>query len=195
MGILRKLYDWTIALARHPKAEWALFGTAFAESSFFPIPPDVLLIAMAVAFPTRAFRYATITAAGSVVGGITGYAIGAFVFSTIGAPIVAFYHAEGLVQSIGLKYESYAFLTVFTAAFTPIPYKVITIAAGFFKISFLPFVLASAIGRSLRFFLLAGLIYRYGARITAFIEKYFNVLSFVFVVLLVGGYLLITYAL
>lgn len=195
MHIIRKLYDWTIALARHPKAEWALFAIAFAESSFFPIPPDVLLIAMAVAVPLRALRYATITAVGSVLGGIAGYAIGAFVFSAIGAPIVAFYHAEGLVHSIGLKYESYAFFTVFTAAFTPIPYKVITIAAGFFKISFIPFVLASAIGRSLRFFLVAWLIHHYGARITAFIDKYFNLLSFAFTVILIGGYVLITYVL
>lgn len=195
MSILRKLYDWTMQWARDPRAEWALFAIAFAESSFFPVPPDVLLIAMAVAFPTRAFRYAAITAVGAVIGGIAGYAIGTFVFGTIGAPIVAFYHAEGLVRAIGLKYESYAFLTVFTAAFTPIPYKVITIAAGFFKISFFPFVIASVIGRSLRFFLVAGLIYRYGARMTAFIEKYFNILSFVFAALLMGGYLLITYVL
>ena len=193
MHPLRKLYNWTIALARHPKAEWALFAIAFAESSFFPIPPDVLLIAMAVAIPLRAFRYATITAVGSVLGGVAGYAIGAFVFGAIGQPIIAFYHAESLVMSIGAKYESYAFWTVFTAAFTPIPYKVITIAAGFFKISFAPFVIASALGRSLRFFLVAWLIHHYGARITAFIDKYFNVLSFAFTVLLIGGYLLIVY--
>lgn len=191
--MLRKLYDWTMKWARHPKAEWALFGIAFAESSFFPVPPDVLLIAMAVALPSRALRYAGVTALGSLAGGIAGYAIGAFVFSAIGQPIVEFYHAESLISAIGLKYEAYAFWTVFTAAFTPIPYKVITISAGFFHISFIQFMIASILGRSLRFFIVAGLIYQYGERITAFIEKYFNILSFAFTVILIGGYILIAY--
>lgn len=195
MRVLRNLYDWTMHWARHPKATWALLAIAFAESSFFPIPPDVLLIAMAVASPALALRYAGITALGSLLGGIAGYAIGAFVFEAVGQPIVEFYHAQDVMEQIGRKYESYAFLTVFTAAFTPVPYKVITISAGFFHISFLPFLVASALGRSARFFAVAMLIRVYGESITAFIDKYFNLLSIAFTVLLIGGYLGATYLL
>lgn len=191
MQALRRLKEWTMQLSRRPNAEHALAGISFAESSFFPIPPDVLLIPITLGRREHWIRLATITTAASVIGGMFGYAIGFFLFSSIGQWIVSTYHAEELFAAMGAKYEAYAFLTVLTAAFTPIPYKIITISAGFFHISFLPFMLASLLGRAARFYLVAGIVRYVGASAEEFLEKNFNWLTLAFFILLIGGFYVI----
>jgi membrane protein YqaA with SNARE-associated domain len=185
----KKLYTWTLHWAKTKQAARALFGIAFVESSFFPIPPDVLLIAMTVAYPKKWWRYALICTAGSVLGALFGYFIGWFFFEAVGKIIVNTYHLENIVEVLRVKYQQNAFLTVFTAAFTPIPYKAITITAGLFKISLRILVVASIIGRAGRFYLVAGSLRVFGKRIADSIEKYFDIFSIIFVLLLVGGFL------
>ena len=191
---LRNLYDWTMQWSRTRYAPYALFGVAFIESSFFPVPPDVLLIAMVVADRKKWLRFSFICTAGSVCGALFGYAIGWWFYEAIGKPIIIAYKLESVVRLVGQKYAENAFLTVFTAAFTPIPYKVITIAAGLFKISIATLVVASIIGRAGRFYLVAGALHVFGAKIERSIEKYFDVLSIIFVVLLITGFVLLKYA-
>jgi membrane protein YqaA with SNARE-associated domain len=159
------LYTWTIHWAKTPQAPFALFGIAFIESSFFPIPPDVLLIAMVVATRKKWLRNAAICTIGSVLGALFGYFIGWGLYKTIGKVIVNTYHLQPAMDLVGRKYAENAFLTVFTAAFTPIPYKVITIAAGLFHISILTLIIASIIGRAGRFFLVAGALRIFGDKI------------------------------
>ncbi|KAA0207004.1 DedA family protein [Candidatus Uhrbacteria bacterium] len=190
---LRRLYDWTVAKAALPNAESYLAGLAFIESSFFPIPPDVLLIAMGFSNRERTFRYALTTTLFSIIGGIFGYFIGFALFETIGQPIIAFYHLEPLVEVIRAKYDANAFLAVFTAAFTPIPFKLITISAGLFHVNFFSFVLASVLGRGLRFFAVAGVMRYLGPRARPLIEKYFELFTILFTILLIGGFLVIGY--
>lgn len=197
-SILKKLFDylrrlkaWVEGYAEKPHAEWALFVIAFVESSFFPIPPDVLLIAMAVITPKKAFRFALICTVGSVLGGIFGYFIGWAFFETIGQPILQFYGAMGHYETVRVLYNEHAFWAILSAAFTPIPYKVFTIAAGTFEISLTTMIAASIIGRAGRFFLVSSLFYFFGAPIKKFIDKYFEILTIVFLVLLVGGFVLI----
>lgn len=192
---IRALYDWTVALAASRHAGWALFAVAFTESSFFPIPPDVLLIPMVLAEKRKWIWHATICSLGSILGGLFGYLIGWQFFELIGKPIVNFYHLEQMVAMIGAKYEEHAFFTVFTAAFTPVPYKLITIAAGLFKISISTLVVASLLGRAGRFFLVAAALRIFGEKIRNTIEKNFNLFSIVFMVLLVGGFLLLKFVL
>lgn len=188
---LRKLYDWTIHWAGTEKAPAALFCVAFIESSFFPIPPDVLLIAMVIADRKRWAVNAFICTAGSVCGALFGYLIGWGLYETVGKVIVDTYNLQAVVELIGRKYAENAFLTVFTAAFTPIPYKAITIAAGLFKIPLATLVAASVIGRAGRFFMVAGALRLFGKRIADSIEKYFDIFSIVFAVLLIGGFILL----
>lgn len=190
---IRRMYDWTVEKAGRPNAEKYLAGLAFAESSFFPIPPDVLLITMGFSNREKALRYAAITTVFSVLGGIAGYTIGYFVFEAVGKPIVAFYHLEPLVDIVRQKYNDNAFLTVFTAAFTPIPYKLITIAAGLFRISFAPFMIASVLGRGMRFFAVALVMQKIGPKAKPFIEKYFEWFTLVFTVILISGFVAIKY--
>jgi membrane protein YqaA with SNARE-associated domain len=191
--MLKRLYDWVLHWAQTPYGGWALFLLAFSESSFFPIPPDILLIALAVAVPRRALKYAAICSAGSVLGGCFGYLIGWQFMGAVGDRIVAFYGLSEKVAAIEQLYNRYDAWAVGIAGFTPIPYKVFTIAAGMFNINFGVFVLASLVSRSARFFLLGGLIYRYGPAIQSFIERYFNILAVSFTVLLVVGFVLIKY--
>ncbi len=193
MRLLRKTYDWILRWSATKYAVPALFILAFAESSFFPIPPDVLLIAMAVAVPLKAFRFAAVCSIGSVLGGMFGYLLGWQFMDLVGSRIVEFYHFQEQWDKIGGWYEEYNAWAVGVAGFTPLPYKVFTLAAGAFEINFPIFVLASFVSRSARFFIVAGLIYKYGAPIKGFIEKYFNILSIVFVVLLVAGFVLVKY--
>jgi membrane protein YqaA with SNARE-associated domain len=193
MHIIKKLYDWVLHWAETPYGVPVLFLLAFAESSFFPVPPDILLIALSLSINRKAFYYALICTVGSVLGGIVGYYIGMYGYEAIGKPIVDFYHGQDVMNAIKLKYDQYGFLGILIAAITPIPYKVFTIASGVFNFDFLLFVLASIIGRSLRFFIVAGLIWKFGHPIREFIDKYFNLLACIFVVLLVGGFLLIKY--
>ena len=188
---IRRLYDWVIGWADSPYSTWALFIIAFAESSFFPIPPDILLIALAVAIPLRAFRYAIICSVGSVLGGAFGYLIGYQFFDVIGEPIVRFYAVEGQYQQIQDWYQRYDAYAVALAGLTPIPYKVATITAGFFDVHFGRFVLASAVSRSARFLLIGGLIRVFGPQIRSFIEKYFEILTLIFLILLVAGFVFI----
>ena len=186
---LKKLYAWTLHWARTPKAPYALFAIAFVESSFFPIPPDVLLIAMTVADKKKWLRFASICTAASVLGALFGYLIGRGFYETIGRPIVDIYHLEKVVELVGRKYQENAFLTVFTAAFTPIPYKVITIGAGLFRISLWTLIMASIAGRAGRFFLVAGALRIFGKKISDSIEKYFDIFSIIFMVLIAGGFI------
>ncbi len=190
---LRKLYDWVLRWAETPYGTPALFVLALAESSFFPIPPDVLLMALALSIPARSFRFAMVCTLGSIIGGVIGYGIGYFGYESIGKPIIDFYHGQDVMAAIERQYNEYGFLGVLIAAITPIPYKVFTISSGFFRFEFLSFLLASIIGRSFRFFLVAGLIWKFGPPIKAFIDKYFNILTVVFIVLLVGGFMLIKF--
>lgn len=190
--IVRRLYEWVLHWAHTPYGIWALFVLAFTESSFFPIPPDVLLIALALSIPAKSFRYALICSAGSVLGGLVGYFIGWQLMDLVGFPIMKFYGILEQYETVRQSYEEYNAVIVFIAAFTPIPYKLITITAGAFKLNILTFTIASLIGRSARFFLVAWLIHRFGQRIKEFIEKYFDILSLVFVGLVVLGFIIAT---
>jgi membrane protein YqaA with SNARE-associated domain len=191
--MVRRLYDWVMHWAETPYAVPALFILALAESSFFPIPPDVLLIALAVSIPARSFRYALVCLIGSVVGGVVGYAIGVYAMEWIGDPIIEFYQGQEVKAKVKELYDTHGFWGVFIAALTPIPYKVFTIASGCFKFNFWAFIGASIFGRGLRFFAVGVLIYFFGPKIKEFIDKYFNLLAIVFAVLLVGGFVLIKF--
>ncbi len=192
-GPIRRLYDWTVAKAALPIAESYLAVLSFAESSFFPIPPDVLLIAMGFSNREKTFRYALTTTLFSIFGGIFGYFIGFALFETIGQPIISFYHLEPLVEVIRAKYEANAFLAVFTAAFTPIPFKLITISAGLFHVNFLYFIFASILGRGMRFFAVASVMRYLGPKARPLIEKYFELFTVLFTILLIGGFVVIGY--
>jgi membrane protein YqaA with SNARE-associated domain len=194
-GAIRRLYDWVLHWANRPSGPIALFVLAFAESSFFPIPPDVLLLALAMGNPRRAPLFALLCTAGSVLGGLGGYLIGMGLFEQVGRPILEWYGATEKFDTVGRLYHENLVVALGTAGFTPIPYKVFTIAAGAFAIPILPFLTISAVSRGLRFFLVAGLIYYFGPPIKLFIDRYFNLLTVVFVVLLVGGFVLVRFAL
>ena len=194
-NIIRKLYDWVLHWAETPYGSWALFFIAFAESSFFPVPPDILLIALAISIPLKSFRYGLICLLGSILGGIAGYGIGFFGYEAIGAPIVDFYHGQELMAVLKQKYDTYGFWGVLSAALTPIPYKIFTISSGFFKFDFIQFLSASIIGRAIRFMFIAFLIFKFGAKIKGFIDKYFNILALLFLILLIGGFIAIKYLL
>lgn len=191
--MLRRLYDWVLHWAETPYGSWALFLLAFSESSFFPIPPDLLLIALAVAVPKKSLKYALICSAGSVLGGCFGYLIGWKFMALIGNRIVEFYGLTPKIEYIKILYNKYDAWAVGIAGFTPIPYKVFTISAGMFKINFMVFFIASVVSRSARFFIVGGLIFIFGSTIQTFIDKYFNMLAVAFTVLLVAGFILIKY--
>ena len=192
-GILKRIYEWTLSWAHKKYSSAALFVLAFTESSFCPIPPDVLQIALSVSKTKKSFFYALLSSIGSGLGGIFGYFIGMFLFDSIGNLIITTLGYEVQFQSVGNLYKSYAFLAILTAAFTPIPYKVFTIAAGFWQVGLFSLITASIIGRSVRFFLVASLIYFFGPKIKEFIDRYFNLLTTLFFILLVGGFIVIKY--
>jgi len=192
---LKKLYEWVLHWAETPYGTPALFILALAESSFFPVPPDVLLMALALGVSRKSFRFALVCTAGSLVGGVLGYGIGFYGYEAIGRPIIDMYHGQPVMDKVSGLYEQYGFWGVLFAAVTPIPYKVFTISSGFFRFDFLQFILASVIGRSMRFFLVAGLIWKFGPPIKSFIDRYFNVLTIVFMLLLLGGFLVLKFAL
>lgn len=187
------MYDWVLHWSETPHAAAALFILAFAESSFFPVPPDVLLIAMVLGARRRWWWLATICMVGSVLGGIVGYFIGWGLMDAVGVPIIRFYHAQEQYGDVQELYDRYGLWIVFTAAFTPIPYKVFTIASGAAHMNLIGFALVSAVGRGMRFFLVALLLYIFGPPVRNFIDRYFNLLCVVFVVLLVGGFVVIKY--
>jgi len=202
MKFVRKLYDWVLHWANTKYGAVALFFLAFAESSFFPIPPDALLIALVLGAQKKAFKFAAICTIGSVSGALAGYAIGHFLWWTPSNEFTgianifftkipsftpeAFYKIQGM-------YEQYDFWIIFTAGFTPIPYKLITISSGAFNINIIMFIIASVVSRGARFFLVAFLIWKFGPQIKLFIDKYFNWLAIAFTGLLIGGFLVIKY--
>ncbi|HLV26873.1 MAG TPA: YqaA family protein [Gemmatimonadales bacterium] len=190
-GPIRRLYDWTLSWADRPGGTWALFTLAVAESSFFPIPPDVLLMALSLGRPKRALWFATVTMLGSVIGGILGYYIGLGLFEQVGRPVLEWYGVMDKFEHVGQLYRENLVLALGTAGFTPVPYKVFTIAGGAFQVPLLQFVLISLVSRGARFFLVAGLIRMFGPPIKRFIDRYFNLLTIVFVVLLVTGFAVI----
>ncbi|MCK6482911.1 MAG: DedA family protein [Phycisphaerae bacterium] len=184
----RRLYDWVLHWADTPYGVPALFLLSFAESSFFPIPPDVLLIALVLGRPARAFYFAAVCTVASAAGGVAGYGIGWALMDTVGQRIIDFYHAQDYWVKVTAWYAAYDFWIVFVAAFTPIPYKVFTIASGAFHMNLLGFAAVSIVGRGMRFFIVAALLYHFGPPMKRLIDKYFDLLCVLFVVLLIGGF-------
>ena len=193
MNFLKKTYNWTLEKAQHKNAKWYLSLISFAESSFFPIPPDILLIPMALASKARALFYAFMCTLFSVLGGILGYAIGYFFYNSVGIHIVDFYHLENSFNIFESYYKEFGILIVLGAGITPFPYKFITIASGVFGLNIFLFIIVSIIGRGLRFYLIAILLYFFGEKIKLIIDKYFNFLTIVFFVLLVGSVFIIRF--
>ncbi len=181
--VRERVWAWFAARAHGTHARAWLFAVSFSESSFFLVPPDVLLVAILLAGAERWVFYASLTTVASVLGGAFGYVLGAVFFDAVGARIVAFYGLADAMARVAALYNTHAFWAVFTAAFTPIPYKVFVLAAGFFKIDFLSFMLASVAGRGLRFFAVAYIVRRYGRGILALVMRYFNILTALAVVL------------
>lgn len=190
---VRWLYDWVLHWADSRYGVPALIVLSFAEASFFPIPPDLLLIALAVSLPKKAFKYAFYCTAASVSGAFLGYAIGLYFYDVAGKGIIEFYGIADQFDFVGQKYNENAFSAIAIAGFTPIPFKVFTIAAGVFKVSIADLFTASLLSRGARFFLVAGLIYRFGPIIKIQIDKYFNKLALLMVVLMIVGSVVIRY--
>lgn len=191
--MVRKVYDWMLAMSASPNAMWFLALVAFAESSFFPIPPDIMLIPMVLAMPAKAWRIAAVATVSSVLGGYFGYGIGVFFFDLIAKPILSFY---GYMQQFDVFKDYYHQLgawIVFGAGITPFPYKVITIASGVVHLDLVTFTIASVIARGMRFYLVAWLLKKYGAPMKIFIEKHLGMLSILFLILLIGGFVAIKY--
>ena len=193
MNFLKRTYNWTLEKAQHKNAKWYLSLISFAESSFFPIPPDILLIPMALASKARALFYAFMCTLFSVLGGILGYAIGYFFYNSVGIYIVDFYHLENSFNVFESYYKEFGILIVLCAGITPFPYKFITIASGVFGLNIFLFIIVSIIGRGLRFYLIAILLYFFGEKIKLIIDKYFNILTIVFFILLVGSVFIIRF--
>ena len=191
----RGVYDWVLGWADHKYGSVALFVLAVVESSFFFIPPDVLLIALCVGRPRRSFHFAAICTVGSVLGGIVGYLIGYQLFELIGRPILDLYGAQETFARVGELYRENLVASLGVAGFTPIPYKVFTIAAGAFKVAIVPFILISTVSRGARFFLVAGMIRIWGVKIRDFIDRYFNLLTIGLVVAVILGFVILKYVL
>ncbi len=186
--MLRALYDWTMNLAGHRHANWALGAVSFIESSVFPVPPDVMLIPMVLARRHKALLIATICTVASVLGGLAGYAIGFYLFESIGQPILNFYGYGEKFASFQSRYNEWGVWIVLIAGVTPFPYKVITIASGVTGLSLPVFLVASIVARGLRFAIVTALLWRFGEPIREFIERYLGILFTVFMILLIGGF-------
>lgn len=193
--VIRRLYDWTMNLSGHRRAKWALGGVSFIESSVFPIPPDILLIPMALADRQRAWQLAFICTVMSVLGGLLGYAIGYYLFEQVGEPLLAFYGYTAKFGEFQATYNAWGAWAVFIAGATPFPYKVITILSGVTALDPVTFVIASVLARGLRFFLEAGLLWYFGEPIRAFIEQRLQLLTVIFCFLLVGGFVAVKFIL
>jgi len=191
--MLRGLYDWTISLAGHRHALWVLAAVSFIESSIFPIPPDVLMIPMILAAPQRAFLIAGVCTAASVLGGVAGYAIGFFAYEQIGAPILESLGKGDAMAAFNTRFNDFGFWAVLVAGLTPFPYKVITIMSGWTAMPLGTFVVTSIIARGLRFFIVAALLWRFGAPIRDFIERRLGLMFTLFVALLIGGFAVLRY--
>ncbi|MGY8788254.1 MAG: YqaA family protein [Fidelibacterota bacterium] len=202
MKLIRKVYDWVLKWSESKYGAVALFVMSFAEASFFPIPPDVLLIALALGARSRALKFGILCSVGSVLGAMFGFGIGYFLwwenvgeFSSLAQ---SFFNiipgfTRDIFYSIQNKFDIWNFWIIFTAGFTPIPFKIFTISAGAFNINFLLFIVASTISRTARFLLVSGLIWKFGEPIRGFIENHFNILALLFTIFLIGGFLLIKY--
>ena len=192
-GPVRRLYDWVLHWAETPYGVAALFVLALAESSFFPIPPDPLLIALCLGAASKSLRFALIATSASVLGGIIGYGIGAGAWDLVEPWF--YQYVPGVspeaFEQVQAQYDRWDFWAIFLAGLTPIPYKVFTLSAGVFSINFGIFVVASVLSRSIRFFVLAGLIFKFGKPISSFIDRYFNLLAWIFGILLLGGFLMV----
>jgi len=185
---IRRLYDWVLGFAGRPTGPLALFLLAASEAVFFPIPPDVLLIPLCLGKPSRALRFALLCTAGSVGGALLGYWAGSTLYDTIGRPILELYGYGDVYRTVGELYRQNLIVALGSAGFTPIPYKVFTIAAGGFKVPLLSFVTVSAVSRGARFFLVAGLLKMFGEPVRDLIDRYFNVLTVALVALVIAGF-------
>jgi len=190
---LRRLYDWTLVLSASRRAGWALAGIAFAESSFFPVPPDVMLVPMALARPSQAWRYAAICTLASVIGGLLGYAIGALLFESVGRLIISLYGYAQEMQHFRDLYAKWGLWIILIKGLTPIPYKLVTITSGFAGFNLWVFVLASIVTRGARFFIVAALLRLYGEPVRDFIEKRLGLVAIGIGAAIVGGFLIARY--
>jgi membrane protein YqaA with SNARE-associated domain len=191
--MIKSLYDWTMNLASHPRAIWALAVIAFIEASFFPIPPDVLMIPLILAQPKRAWLIATVALVASIAGGLLGYAIGAFFYESIGAPILESLGKGDAVLEFNDRFNDVSFWAVLIAGVTPFPFKVITILSGWTAMPLGIFITTAIIARALRFFVVAALLWKYGAPIRDFIEKRLGLMFILFVAVLLGGFYLVKF--
>lgn len=191
--MLRGLYDWTIRLSGHKHAHWALAAVSFAESSFFPVPPDVMLVPMTVARPERAWFYATVCTIASVAGALLGYAIGALLYDTLGHWLISIYGYEDKLEEFRALYGEWGAWIILIKGATPIPYKLVTIASGFAGYSLFWFIVLSLITRGARFFLVAGILNRFGEPIKRFIEEHLGLVSAAFALLIVAGFVVARY--
>ena len=186
--MIRSLYDWTLRMAEHRHALWVLACISFIESSVFPIPPDVLMIPMILARPSRAWLIAGVALVSSVLGGMLGYAIGAFAYQEIGQPILAALGKGEAMQAFSTRFNDFGFWAVLTAGVTPFPYKVITIMSGWTAMPVATFIATSILARGIRFFLVAALLWKFGAPVRDFIERRLGLMTILFVLLLFGGF-------
>ena len=202
MKYIRIIYDWVLSWANKKSGQYMLVLISFTESIFFPIPPDVLLIPLCIGNPKKIFKFAFICSFGSILGASLGYFFGHFIwwdqsgnFSLVALKFFEYIPGFSInsFESIKLLYDQHNFLIIFAAGFTPIPFKIFTISAGAFELNFFMFIFASSISRSARFFLLAALLKLFGESITNFIDKYFNILSLIFTITLICGFLLLKY--
>ena len=191
--MIQRLYNWTLSLAQHRHALWALAIVAFVESSVFPIPPDIIMIPMILAQPRRAWLIASVALVASVLGGILGYAIGAFAFDSIGQPILASLGKADAMAEFSQRFNDMGFWAVLIAGITPFPYKVITIMSGWTGMPLATFITTSILARGLRFFIVAGLLWQFGAPIKDFIERRLALMFTLAVALLIGGFVLVKY--
>jgi membrane protein YqaA with SNARE-associated domain len=185
--MLRRLYDWCIAAAGKPHASWILGAVSFAESSFFPVPPDVMLVPMSLARPDRAYFYATVCTLASVTGGLLGYFIGASLYDSLGLWLMHLYGYGSKVEAFRQAYAQWGALIIVVKGMTPIPYKIITIASGFAGYPIVPFILLSFVARGMRFYLVAFLLNRYGVRVRVVLERRLELWVMLGAVVLVGG--------
>ena len=191
--MIRRLYDWVIRLAAHPRALWALAVVSFMESSFFPIPPDVMLIPMVLANRAKAFTIAAVCTVSSVLGGLLGYAIGYYFFETMGEWVVRTYHMQAGLDAFRTGFDRYGIWIILIKGLTPIPYKLVTIASGAAHFDLLTFVWASSVTRGARFFLVSALLWKFGEPIRTFVEKRLTLLTWLFLIALVGGFVAFRY--
>tara|TARA_R110002094_G_scaffold66057_2_gene75768 strand:+ start:120 stop:698 length:579 start_codon:yes stop_codon:yes gene_type:complete len=191
--MIQRLYDWTLSLAQHRHALWALAIVAFAESSFFPIPPDIIMIPMIIARPNRAFLIAGVALLASVLGGLAGYAIGAFAYETLGQPILSALGKGDAMDAFSTRFNELGFWAILTAGVTPFPYKVITIMSGWTAMPLGVFIATSILARGVRFFLVAVLLWKFGEPIRDFIERRLGLMFTIAVALLIGGFVAVRY--